>query len=168
MDAAAKDQRVAADPSKPSAIVTGLNAGLKSPLLWGPILGIAVVLLSIHLPAVVASCFELIGSATSGVAVFAVGLVLAAHPIRFSPAVLVGTLARVTVQSAVLFALLHLLHVVSPFAREALVCCSFPLATVVVLFAARYKAVESEAASMLLVSTLALVITVPTILWLSH
>jgi len=72
------------------------------------------------------------------------------------------------VQSAVLFAILHLLHVVSPFAREALVCCSFPLATVVVLFAARYKAVESEAASMLLVSTLALVVTVPTILWLSH
>src|SRR6267143_1617854 len=44
----------------------------------------------------VASCFELIGSATSGVAVFAVGLVLASHPIRFSPTVLVGTLARVT------------------------------------------------------------------------
>ncbi len=116
----------------------------------------------------VASCFELIGSATSGVAVFAVGLVLAAHPVRFSPAVLVGTLGRVTVQSAVLFALLHLLRVSSPFARETLVCCSFPLATVVVLFAARYKALESEAASMLLLSTLALVITVPTILWLSH
>ena len=32
----------------------------------------------------------------------------------------------------------------------------------------RYKAVESEAASMLLVSTLALAITVPKILWLSH
>jgi predicted permease len=72
------------------------------------------------------------------------------------------------VQSAVLFALLHLLKVNSPFAREALVCCSFPLATVVVLFAARYKAVESEAASMLLVSTLALAITVPTILWMSQ
>ena len=39
----------------------------------------------------------------------------------------VGSLARVTVQSAVLFALLHFLHVVSPFAREALVCCSLPL-----------------------------------------
>jgi hypothetical protein len=75
MDAAAKDLRVATNSSKPSAIVSGLNAGLKSPLLWAPILGIAVVLLSIHLPAVVASCFELIGSATSGVAVFAVGLV---------------------------------------------------------------------------------------------
>jgi len=84
-----------------------------------------------------------------------------------APVVWVGSLGRITVQSAVLFALLHLMHISSPFAREALVCCSFPLATVSVLFAARYKAVESEAASMLLVSTLALAITVPTILWLS-
>jgi hypothetical protein len=37
-----------------------------------------------------------------------------------------------------------------------------------VLFAARYKAVESKAASMLLLSTLVLAITVPAILWLSH
>jgi len=68
----------------------------------------------------------------------------------------------------VLFVLLHVLHVVSPFAREALVCCSFPLATVVVLFAGKYKAVESEAASMLLTSTLALAVTVPAMLWLSR
>jgi malonate transporter and related proteins len=166
MDAAAKQKQVATDPSKASAVLTGIS-GLKSPLLWGPILGIAVVLASIHLPAVVASCFELIGSATSGVAVFAVGLVLASHPVRLSPGVFAGSLARVKIQSALLFALLHLLHVVSPFAREALVCCSFPLATVVVLFAARYKAAESESASMLLISTLALAITVPVVLWIS-
>jgi malonate transporter and related proteins len=164
MDAAGKQG--AASGSR-SPILTGLSAGLKSPLLWAPILGVALVLAGVHLPRVVAACFQLIGSTTSGVAVFAVGLVLAAHSIQLSPAVWVGSLARITVQSAVLFALLQLLHISSPFAREALVCCSFPLATVAVLFAARYKAVESEAASMLLVSTLALAITVPTILWLS-
>lgn len=168
MDAAGKHQQGAMGASKSSAVVAGLNAGLKSPLLWAPILGIAVVLAGFRLPVVVASCFELIGSATSGVAVFAVGLVLAAHPIRLSPRVLVGSLARITVQSAVLFALLHLLHVVSPFARESLVCCSFPLATVVVLFAAQYKAAQSESASMLLISTLALAITVPAMLWISR
>jgi malonate transporter and related proteins len=149
------------------AILTGISAGLKSPLLWAPILGIVVVLASIHVPAAVASCFELIGSATSGVAVFAVGLILAAQPVRLTPGVFGGSLARITIQSAVLFALLHVLHVVSPFAREALDCCSFPLATVVVLFAARYKAAESESASMLLISTLALAITVPVVLWIS-
>jgi predicted permease len=168
VDAAEKHEETRPSASKSSPLVTGLSSGLKSPLLWGPILGITVTLAGLHLPAAIAACFELIGSCTSGVAVFAVGLVLAAHAVRLSRTVLVGSLGRVTIQSAVLFSLLHLLHVVSPFAREALVCCSFPLATVVVLFAARYKAVESEAASMLLVSTLGLAVTVPTILWLSH
>jgi predicted permease len=168
IDAAGKHGETATDSHRPNPVLTGLNAGLKSPLLWAPLLGIGAVLAGIHLPAAAASSFELIGSTTSGVAVFAVGLVLAAHAIRLSVSVLVGSLARITVQSMLLFALLRLLHVQSPFAREALVCCSFPLATTVVLFAARYKAVESEAASMLLLSTLALVVTVPTILWLSH
>ena len=168
MDAASKQKQINSSPTKQNPILTGLSAGLKSPLLWAPILGVAIVLAGFHLPKVVASCFELIGSTTSGVAVFAVGLILAAHPVSLSRAVFIGTLGRITVQSAVLFALLRLLHVVSPFAREALVCCSFPLATVVVLFAARYKSSQSESASMLLFSTLALAVTVPAMLWLSR
>lgn len=168
MDAASKQHQIASNATKQNPILTGLGAGLKSPLLWAPILGVAIVLAGYHLPTLVASSFELIGSTTSGVAVFAVGLVLAAHPISLSRAVLIGTLGRITLQSGVLFALLHLLHVASPFAREALVCCSFPLATAVVLFAARYKSSEAESASMLLFSTLALAVTVPAILWLSR
>ena len=168
MDAASKEKQNDSTSTKQNPILTGLSAGLKSPLLWAPILGVAIVLAGFHLPKVVASCFELIGSTTSGVAVFAVGLILAAHPVSLSRAVFIGTLGRITVQSAVLFALLRLLHVVSPFAREALVCCSFPLATVVVLFAARYKSSQSESASMLLFSTLALAVTVPAMLWLSR
>jgi len=168
MDAASKQKQNDSSSTKQNPVLTGLSAGLKSPLLWAPILGVAIVLAGFHLPKVVASCFELIGSTTSGVAVFAVGLILAAHPVSLSRAVFIGTLGRITVQSAVLFALLRLLHVVSPFAREALVCCSFPLATVVVLFAARYKSSQSESASMLLFSTLALAVTVPAMLWLSR
>jgi malonate transporter len=169
MDAAAsKQSKTASNSTKQNPILTGLGAGLTSPLFWAPILGIVIVLAGCHLPMVVGSSFQLIGSTTSGVAVFAVGLVLAAHRISLSRAVLLGTLGRIVVQSVVLLVLLHLLHVVSPFAREALVCCSFPLATVVVLFAARYKSSEAESASMLLFSTLALAVIVPAMLWLSR
>jgi len=132
------------------------------------VLGIAVVLMGLHIPKPVAACFEMIGSATSGVAVFTVGLTLAAHAFHLSKAVLLSTLGRITVQTAVLFALLHLLHVQSAFAREALVCCSFPLATIVVLLAAKYKAMEAESASALLLSTLSLVVTVPIIIAISR
>jgi malonate transporter len=155
----------AASPSSRRAqALSGLKSGLTSALLWGPVLGIVVVLVGLRIPKDIDSCFEMIGAATSGVAVFTVGLTLAAHAFNLSKAVLLGTLGRITVQTAVLFALLRLLHVQSPFAREALVCCSFPLATVVVLLAAKYKAMEAESASALLLSTLSLVVTVPVII----
>jgi malonate transporter len=168
MDAAARNRAAGTTTSTANPVTTGLKAGIKSPLLWGPLLGIAVVLARIHVPSVATGSLELIGSATSGVAVFSVGLVLAAHPVRFSGGVFAGSLARVAVQAAMLFVLLRLLLVRSPFSREALICCSFPLATVVVLFAARYKSAQSEAASMLLISTLALAVTVPTMLWITR
>jgi len=160
---------VSASPASVRAqVLSGLESGLKSPLLWGPVLGIAVVLAGLHIPKPIASCFSMIGSATSGVAVFTVGLTLAAHAFHLSKAVIVATLGRITVQTAILFALLQLLHVESPFAREALVCCSFPLATIVVLLAAKYKAMEAESASALLLSTLSLVATVPVIIAISR
>jgi malonate transporter len=158
----------AASSSRRAQVLAGLKSGLKSPLLWGPVLGIVVVLAGLRIPKDIAACFEMIGSATSGVAVFTVGLTLAAHAFHLSKAVLLATLGRITVQTAVLFALLRLLHVQSPFAREALVCCSFPLATIVVLLAAKYKAMEAESASALLLSTLSLVVTVPIIIAISR
>jgi predicted permease len=151
----------AGTPSRKSPVLEGLKSGAKSPLLWGPVLGILLVLVGVRIPKDVASSFEMIGSATSGVAVFTVGLTLAAHAFHLTRAVLLGTLGRITVQTAVLFVLLRLLHVQGPFAREALVCCSFPLATAVVLFASRYNAMAAESASTLLLSTLSLVVTVP-------
>ena len=167
MDAAAKNRAAGTTTSTANPVTTGLKAGLKSPLLWGPLLGIAVVVAKVHVSSVVTSSLELIGSSSSGVAVFGVGLVLAAHPVRLSAGVFAGSLARVAMQAAMLFSLLHFLAVRSPFSREALICCSFPLATVVVLFAARYKSAQSEAASMFLISTLVLAITVPTMLWIT-
>src|SRR4029077_6605579 len=99
-DVCSSDLGTGTDRSKSRLVMTGLKGGLESPLLWGPVLGIAVVLARVHLPAVVAMSLELIGSATSGVAVFSVGLVLAAYPVRLSAGVFAGSLARVTVQSA--------------------------------------------------------------------
>lgn len=148
-------------------MITGLQGALKSPPLWGPVLGIAVVLAKIHLPPVVGRSLDLIGSATSGVALYNAGLVLVAYPVRFSPGVFAGSLARVSVQSATFGVPLHLLSPKSPFSREALVCCSLPVGPTIALFAERYKSAQSETASMLLISTLGLAVTVPTILWIT-
>ncbi len=158
----AKNTTVSAGTSSRDAqLIVGLKSGLQSPLLWAPVLGVLVVLVGLHIPKEVASSFEMIGSATSGVAVFTVGLTLAAHAFHLSKVVVLGTAGRITLQTAVLFLLFQALHTTGPFAREALVCCSFPMATAVVLFAAKYRAMEAESASILLLSTVSLLITVP-------
>ena len=41
---AAKQRTVTKESAQTSPVLTGLSSGLKSPLLWAPILGIAVVL----------------------------------------------------------------------------------------------------------------------------
>jgi malonate transporter and related proteins len=160
-------QSAGAGGSRAAQIRSGLKGGLKSPLLWAPAHGVAVVLADLHIPKDMSSALEMIGSATSGVAVFTVGLTLAAHSFHLSRTVVLGTIGRITIQTLALFLLLRLLRIDGPFAREALVCCSFPLATAVVLFASRYRALEAETASMLLLSTLSLVITVPSTVALS-
>lgn len=143
------------------AILDGMKAGLNSPLFWAPILGIVFVMLNLPLPTPAASALEMIGSATAGVALFASGLTLNAYPFRFSRFVLLGSLGRISIQTAVFFALVHLFSVQGIFVRESLVCCSFPMATVVVLFATKYRSLEGETASILLLSTLSLIVTVP-------
>jgi predicted permease len=159
LDAAESHPAQASSGSSP--VKAGLKAGLQSPLLWAPVLGILVVLAGLHLPKGISSSLAMIGSATSGVAVFTVGLTLAAHQFHISKVVLLGTLGRVTIQTLLLFALFHLLGVHGILSREALVCCSFPMATTVVLFAAKYGALEAETASILLLSTVSLLATVP-------
>jgi len=147
--------------SQRAAVMSGLKAGLKSPLLWAPIGGIAFVLLNIPLPVEAASALAMIGSATSGVALFAVGLTLNAYSFHFSRFVLIGSIARISIQTLCFFLLVRLFSAQGVFVREALVCCSFPMATIVVLFAAKYKTLQGETASILLLSTLSLLVTVP-------
>src|SRR3981081_2275884 len=44
--------------SRRTQVLTGLKSGLQSPLLWAPVLGIALVLAGLHLPKEIASALE--------------------------------------------------------------------------------------------------------------
>ena len=97
---------------------------------------------------------------------FAAGLVLAAHLIVLSGSVLLGAVARASC-SPRSFGFSFMCRTSSARLRPTLFCVAvFPFSNVVVLYAARYKTAEAEAASMLLASTLLFVVTVPVTLWL--
>src|ERR1700730_10942324 len=70
MEGVATGAAPAGSSSRQAQMLSGLKSGVKSPLLWGPVLGILTVLANLHIPKAIARGFGMIGSATSGVAVF--------------------------------------------------------------------------------------------------
>jgi hypothetical protein len=67
-----------------------------------------------------------------------------------------------------LYALAKLLHINGLISRDTLICCTFPLAFVVNLLAAKYQSAEAEAASVLLLSTVLMAVTVPALFYITR
>jgi len=146
----------------------GVSAGMifrrtvSNPLVLGPVLGALVSASGYAVPGVVISTLKPFAVAASGVAIFACGLALAFYPVRLlSRVVVLGSLACLVVQPVVFFGCIKLLGVGSAMAKATFVSSVMPTSTPTVLFAHQYRTCEAETASIMLVTTLAMVVTIP-------
>jgi predicted permease len=120
-----------------------------------PLVAVAIVLIGVTVPKEIDDMLLLIGSTTSGVALFAAGLVTAAHRIHFSREVAGNVIVKMIAQPLAMAGLVVLLSVAPPLSREAIMC-AIPTSA----FATsppRHGIYEDEAASTL-VLTMAMVV----------
>jgi predicted permease len=142
---------------------------IQNPLVISPIAGAMMVMLGVHLPDVLIQSLQLLGNATSGVAIFACGLTLAAHRFAAKPAVFIGTFVKIIVEPAIFAGLLMAFGIShTGMGRETFVASAMPLSTPCVLFAAQYKEFEAEAAALMLLTTFAMVVALPGGLFFSN
>lgn len=132
-----------------------------NPLVWAPVLGGALALTGIHLSPLVATILAPLAAAASGVAIFAAGLVIASHRAKLSPLVIAGTLTVLLLQPSVFFLLMKLGALSGDIPGAAIVAGAFPNATVAVLFAQQYRTAQAETASIMLVTTLGMIVSIP-------
>lgn len=109
---------------------------------------------------------NLIGSATSGVGIFVAGLALAAKRIKLNRIVIFNVLLKSLAQPTLMIGVIFMLGVKGTFANEAVILCVLPTAVLPVLLAIRYQMYESEASSTLILTAVAIIVTVPFYLWL--
>jgi predicted permease len=69
-------------------------------VVWAPLLGIVVALFSINLPKPVSSSLQILGSATTGSALFLTGLVVSAQAFKLDRTVLLSVLGKTILQPA--------------------------------------------------------------------
>lgn len=142
-------------------VVGALKSSFVKPVVWSPLAAIVVVLLGIPVPQPVDNMLSLIGSTTSGVSLFAAGLIIAAYKVTVTAEIIGNVIGKMIAQPLFAVFLVALFAVQEPLARETVLMCAIPSSAFAVLLAPRYGAYETESASTLVLTSFAMVAVMP-------
>jgi malonate transporter and related proteins len=125
----------------------------KPAVVWAPLLGIFVALLSINLPKPVSNTLHTLGNATTGSALFLTGLVVSAQAVKLDRAVLLSVLGKTILQPA--FCLLFAMSIgLAPQQRDWVVLISaIPSGFFGIVFGKNFPNAVSPVASASLIGT---------------
>lgn len=148
-----------------SVVTNSLKNSLIQPVVWAPILAFILLLIGLDMPRFLKGSFILLGQATGGVALFAVGTILYAQKVSFSLPVIINTISKNIFLPAIILCIMAMLSL--PHVERGLVSVTLaiPTASIAVIFAVEYKTGEQEMASTLFWSTILSVITMGGFIW---
>jgi hypothetical protein len=132
---------------------------VKEPMVWAPVLAFALVLCDVKIPAILGHGLSLLSHASSGVALFASGIMLAAYKIKIDWIVSLLALLKNVVQPALVLGGLLWLGYGSPVVREAVLTTAIPTMPIVIVLAVQYHVAESRASSALFLSVVGSILT---------
>ena len=136
-----------------------VRSAVKAPVVWAPVLALVLVLAGVQLPEVLVNAMKLLGSATTGVALFASGIVLFAQRITVSRFVAGAVAARNVVAPALLWVILAAIGMAHTDLRLAVLANALPAPAAAVIFAVQYRQGQREMASVVLFSSVGSLLT---------
>jgi hypothetical protein len=134
-------------------------SAVKAPVVWAPILALVLVVAGVQLPPALVNAMKLLGSATTGVALFATGIVLFAQRITVSRFVAGAVAARNVVAPALLWVILAAIGMSHTDLRLAVLANALPAPAAAVIFAVQYRQGQREMASVVLFSSVGSLLT---------
>ena len=137
--------------AKPSVGSIILSA-LEEPVVWAPVLAVVFVLIGITVPKPLVSSLQLLGATTSGISLFASGIILRAQTPTISLPIAASVLGRLVVVPGLALVLLPLCGIVGKARSESVVALAMPCAVMLIILSVRYHIAEKENASVLLYS----------------
>ena len=142
------------------AFIEKLLETIKQPIVWAPVLAFVLVLCNVRVPSIVDHGLSLLGQATSGVALFASGIMLAAYKIQIDRTALSLALLKNIVQPALVLVGLRSLGYGAPIVPEAVLTTAIPSMPIVIVLAVQYHVLEGRASSALFLSVIGSIFTI--------
>ena len=158
---AAQDGEHSAPPPAPSFSVLAAKIAetVKEPIVWAPVLALAIVLSGARIPQLVVHSLSMLGHASGGVALFASGIVLASGTIKVNWYVFFYVFLKNIVQPALVLGTLRCLGYGNPIVSAAVLTTAMPAMPIVIMLAVQYRVAEAEATSAVFLSVICSVIT---------
>ncbi|MEJ5154300.1 AEC family transporter [Gluconobacter wancherniae] len=139
----------------------------REPVVWVPMMALALVSVGAHLPVFLRGSLQLLGRATGGAALFASGVVLFTRQVRLSPLVAVIVGIRNVVIPLIIYGLALAWHLPTLTLQESVLTMAIPSASINVIVAMRYRVLERDVASVLFFGTLSSIVTMSFFIWLT-
>ena len=125
----------------------------KKPLVLAPIIGAIFSRFAFPMPALALESLQLIGGTTSGVSLFALGLIMSQDKVSVSKSVLFNVFNKLLVHPLIMWGLVVAFGITGALAKEAILLCALPPAIMTTMFAAKYKVLTLESTSSTVLGT---------------
>jgi predicted permease len=125
----------------------------KKPLVLAPAVGGIVSGLTLPMPALALNSLKLIGETTSGVSLFALGLIMSQDQVSISKSVLCNVFAKNLVHPLIMWGVVVAFRMTGDVAKEAILLCALPPAIMTTMFAAKYNVLKLESSSSTVLGT---------------
>lgn len=145
-----------------------LLAALKEPVVWVPLLAVALVLLGIKVPSEVDPTFELLAKANSSVAVFAAGLTLSAYKIELDAEVAYNTFFKLILMPGLFLIAGWACGLDAHILQMLVLSVALPPAFSGIIISSRFQVYTRTGTSSLAVSVIGFVIAAPVWVYLAR
>ena len=142
-----------------STVWAKLGQTVREPMVWAPVVSLAIVLTGWRIPALILQALSLLGHATGGVSLFAAGIVLASVRISVSWPVVALVLLKNVAQPALVLIGLWSVGIGNPLRGEAVLTTAIPAMPIVVMLALQYRVAQTQTVAALFFSVIGSVIT---------
>lgn len=160
-------QSAGADGQKANSSIKAIINSLKQPVVWAPMLAVAIVLCGIRMSDALYPSLDLIAKANSGVAVFAAGLALATVKFSVGPEIIWNVFFRNFLSPLVVCLAGAFYHLPLESLSMMVLACALPPAFSGLIISSRYNIYVKDGASTLAVSTLVFAFSAPFWLWVT-
>lgn len=145
----------------------GLKEMIKSPLLWAILAGFIWNFLPISFPKILTTTFRFAGNAATAVATFALGASLCGKKINFSIHLLAGILLRIVGGFLAGLAAVYIFRLEGTVKTVVLVASALPSAVFSFVLPERYGVNAEFAGTVVVISTVLGIVTIPLVFWLA-